>query len=325
MNAPATRTRLEPSPDQAAGLRALASAIRRDEHPRDPAATAARPLSPVVCICSGKGGVGKTMIAANLSLCLARRGASPILIDADIGTPNADLVLGVSAARRMDHLKGTLTADSLSAVAVTAQEGLRLLPGVAGNTWVTDHSADACSRLLRSASELTPRPSVIVVDAGAGIGPTVMNFAALADLTLIVVTPDPTSIADAYATIKSAHRRASDCQRSSWRPALLVNEASGPAEAARTRDRVSQCALRFLGLAPMDMGWVPLSAEIRTSVRQRTPLVMGSAENAAFQAVHLLSEAVARALELPDNRARGISRAARFLRMLWSGGPVQRP
>lgn len=294
--------------DQAAALRDLAARARKSQP------QTASPLCPVVCVCSGKGGVGKTMIAANLALALTQQAAAPILIDADIGTPNADLVLGIPAPRRMDHLDAALTPASIASVIVKTQDGLRLLPGVAGGTWITDRSVDAARLLLRSASEIAPRPEVIIVDAGAGIGPTVLNFAALADLTVVVVTPDPTSIADAYAMIKSAHRASAAVRTRPWVPAIVVNQALTPHEAAHARDRVALCAQRFLGVSPIDLGWIPACDHARAAVRHRSPLVASRAESVSKTALHHLAERVSHELRLSDNRDSPLVRAARFLR-----------
>ncbi len=313
--------------DQAGRLRALVQSLRSGTS--RPAVSEggqpARQTPPVICVCSGKGGVGKTMLAVNLSLCLARRGVRPVLIDADVGTPNADLVLGVNASRRLDHAQEAPLPATLAAMAVPAPHGLRLLAGIAGNTWITDFSLAQCRHLLEATGQIEPRPRAIVVDAGAGIGPTVMHFATLADLALVVVTPDPTSIADAYATIKALHQRitlrsAASSQPGPWSPGIVVNEAVDAAEARRTFDRVSQCAQRFLGISPRELGWIPVSEDVRRSVRRRAPLAGFGADSAALTAIDGVAGSLYGIFEMSDNRTSASTSPARFLRRIMGVG-----
>jgi flagellar biosynthesis protein FlhG len=299
--------------DQARGLRALAQNLR-PQHVQVQGSSRV----PTLCVCSGKGGVGKTMIAANLAIVFARRANQPLLIDADHGTPNADLVLGLTPTRRIDQGNSGPSPELLERLSVVGHNGLRLIAGSTSAHWAAEPSFARCRDLLDAASSMQPTPGVIVIDSGAGVGPGVLTFAELADLVLIVVTPDPTSIADAYAVLKALHQRPSSLHERRWAPALVVNEAQSADEAKRTFDRVAQCSARFLCIEPRNFGWIPSSAEVRRSVRERAPVTVQSAESAASEALLVLSEHVAGAMGVSDNREKAPFGPARLLRR-WLG------
>jgi flagellar biosynthesis protein FlhG len=299
--------------DQARALRALAQHVR-PQHVQVPRSSRV----PTLCVCSGKGGVGKTMIAANLAIAFARRANQPLLIDADHGTPNADLVLGLTPTRRIDQGVSGPSPELLERMSVVGHNGLRLIAGSTSAHWAAEPSFARCRDLLDAATSMRPAPGMVIIDSGAGVGPGVLTFAELADLVLIVVTPDPTSIADAYAVLKALHQRPSSLHERLWAPALVVNEAQSAEEARKTFDRVAKCSARFLCIEPADFGWIPSSAEVRRSVRERAPVTVSSAESAASGALVALSERVAGALGVSDNREKVPFGPARLLRR-WLG------
>ncbi|MBL8963022.1 MAG: P-loop NTPase [Phycisphaeraceae bacterium] len=290
--------------DQALALRALARSIQ------DPAAHRRIDRTPVVCVCSGKGGVGKSVVATNLSIVLARRGLEPVLIDADAGTPNADILLGLTPGRRINP--GLDSSMDLRAAVAPTHDGLRFLAGPTDPDAYVGRTVD---RLVDAACGLSPRPGVIVLDAGAGIGPAVRAPARVSDLALVVLTPDPTSIADAYALIKAIHLNRTTGEAPP-RPLIgtVVNQAINDAEARRCHERLAQCAGRFLGLNIQSMGWLPSCGSVRAGVRDRRPAVVGEADSAFSASVRSLSGLICEHIRKPDNQDGWWRRAARFLR-----------
>lgn len=297
--------------DQALGLRALArSVLARTALPEEPR------RSPVVAVCSGKGGVGKSVVATNLSIVLAQRGLWPVLIDADAGTPNADILLGLSPGRRLGV--GRDPASDPKALVSSSHGGLRF---IAGPTDPDAYRGCSVQRLTQAVSGLDPQPGVIVLDIGAGIGASVREPASAADLVLVVMTPDPTSIADAYALIKAIHLGGA-AGGGGARPivAAVVNQAGNEDEASRCHHRLSQCAERFLGLRVESFGWLPLCPSVRESVRDRCPVVVGSRTSQSAEAIRILSVCLAKRLKTSDNYSQWWCRAARYLRDKgWTG------
>ncbi len=301
-----------PPPDQAARLRDLARSIEGT-----PARVPAIKRPPVVCVCSGKGGVGKTTIAVNLSIALSAAGRQPLLIDADVGTANADLVFGVTASRRLDRVRSQPTREGLESVAITAPGGVRLLPGVACDGWVHDFTPGECDRLLDACAQIRPAPGVIVIDAGAGIGPGVMSFVMMADLAVVVATPEPTSMADAYALVKAVHLSGARLGRGpEVRMGVVVNEVRNRAEAGQVFARLSECARRFLGRELIGLGSIPIDPSVGSAVRSRCPLLLSQARSPGAEGIRRLCKAVEAAVETSDNREKPRSSAALFVRNL---------
>ncbi len=152
------------------------------------------------CVVSGKGGVGKTVITANLAAAFAVSGKRTLVVDADLGLANLDVILGLNPEQTlMDVIRGT--AEIREAI-VQTPGGFDLLPagsGLVEGTILTSSTADTVRTVL---AEVAPAYDTILFDAGAGIGEIVLLFACLAEEILLVVTPEPTAIMDAYATVK---------------------------------------------------------------------------------------------------------------------------
>ena len=155
----------------------------------------------VLAVTSGKGGVGKTNVAANLALCLLACRKNVILLDADLGTANLDVVLGMKSRRNLSQvISGRYRLEE---IIQTGPAGIRLVAGISGMAEIADLSEFQRQQLIQELTTLEHQADVIIVDTGAGISRNVLSFCDGADHTLVVTTPEPTSIADAYALIKS--------------------------------------------------------------------------------------------------------------------------
>jgi len=196
----------------------------------------------------------------NLSVALAAHDLRTTLLDADMGTANADLLCGVSPRRRLDAwLEGIASGadSSIDGLAIEAPGGFRLVPGIVGLS--RGRTLDEAQRraVSRGVDELERRSDIVVVDAAAGVGRDVLSILDLADVSIIVSTPEPTSIADAYALIKcsvsfrngmrGARARRHGIGPRDARLALVVNQARDVREAVEVHRRISAVAQRFLG------------------------------------------------------------------------------
>jgi flagellar biosynthesis protein FlhG len=263
--------------DQAARLRRLK--LVRGGAPAAGLAPPARALW--VTVTSGKGGVGKSAIAANLALALAELNRRTLLVDADLALANADLLLGLSPERRIDDV--LLGECALGEILVEAAPGLVLLPASSGVQRLAALDDAARRRFLWELQREVERHDVIVADTASGLAPTVTALAAAADLSLVVTTPEPTALTDAYALVKILARERPETV------ALVVNRAAGGPEADATARRLRQVAARFLGLDLPVFGRVPEDPALERSVRLLEPVLKDSPLSPAARAIRAMA------------------------------------
>lgn len=280
-------------PDQASRLRALVEAMSGSTSPAA-ASPAGRRRVPVVAIASGKGGVGKTNLAVNLAVALASRGHRTTLLDADLGMANADVLCGLSPGRRLDTVLRDDRSAGLGSCVVDAPGGFLLVPGAVGVARVADLEAGARQRLVSGLAELESRSDTVLIDTGAGIGRDVLSFAAAADRLLVVVTPEPTSITDAYGLIKCVVGRAKEQHMALPRVSLVLNSVSSTQEARAVSARVTATCERFLHLRPEVLGAIRLDPRVPRAVRARRPHLLSFPKCRASRDIGFIAECLLR-------------------------------
>lgn len=263
--------------DQASKLRKLVEARAAQLAPEpgvrelpEPASNVAagsgRNNTRVIAVASGKGGVGKSHVAANLAYCVARTGRRTLLIDADLGTANLDLLLGVTPGRNLGHVVDG-QAD-LPGVITDGPGGMLFLPGASGLARVADLAEHERDRLLRQLLSVEDSADLVVIDTGAGIGRNVIAFASAADDVLVVTTPEPTAMTDAYALIKVLHGTGF-----AGRIGVVVNQAVDRDEGRDIYARLARTSGKFLGRTILDLGYLPADAQVPFAARARRPVV----------------------------------------------------
>lgn len=247
--------------DQASRLRAMLAA-ESDTAPRRLA-----PRPPMIALASGKGGVGKTFTSISIASALAALGRRTTLIDADFGAANADIMLGLAPLRRLDEcmIKGFARGHSLADIAIDSGAGFRLVPGPVG-MGRPPSSADR-QRLVHSLTQLHGLTDVALMDCSAGVSMGVLDLVASADLAVVVLTPEPTSIADAYALIKSLVRQQGP--EAGERLGLVVNQTHARGEAERVHRRIAAVARKFLGIELALYGQIPSDRAVVRGVREQ--------------------------------------------------------
>ncbi len=267
----ATAPICNPAADQASRLRAMAHAAQ------------SRAYS--IAITSGKGGVGKTNLAVNLAIALAQRGLQVTLVDLDIGLANADVLLGVNTRYNLTHV---ITGQRMLEEIVTpCAAGVRLIPGGSGLDQLADMSDFERQRVSHALRILDTSTDIMVLDCGAGISRNVTTFANAADLTLVVTTPEPTAMADAYAIVKTIRGAGRSI-------GLVVNQAASRVEAERTAGRISTVARKFLELSVANVGYLLHDSHVQLAVRGRTPFVLRYPKCSASACVAAMAERLAR-------------------------------
>jgi flagellar biosynthesis protein FlhG len=248
---------------------------------------------------SGKGGVGTSNLVLNLAIALGEMGQRVVVIDADIGLANLDLLCGLTPRFDLgDVLAGRCRL--LDALVMGPGE-IQIVPGAHAIRTGAEDLVEAPARLVAELSELEAEADFVLVDAGSGLGPGVATLAAAADQAVIVSTPEPTSIADAHAAI-SRFRRLTVPPRLR----VLVNQAASASEAADVLDRLVSSSRQFLGavVSPLGTGSVRADPYVPLAVRGRKPFVTTFPGAIASRGVRRLARALIRERHPPAHHRR---------------------
>ena len=239
----------------------------------------------VIAITGGKGGVGKSNVTINLGLCLAELGRRVVLLDADMGLANLDILLGISPKLNLSHvLKGEC---SLRDILVEGPGGMRIVPAASGLVELVNLGNREHAGLIHAFSELSDEVDVLLVDTAAGISDMVMSFVNAAQESLFVVTNEPTSITDVYAMIKLLNQ-----QHGMYRFNILANMVSSQQEGRELYAKLSKVTDRFLDVALQFTGSIPFDESIRKAVARQKPVVEAYPRSKAALAFRTLANKV---------------------------------
>lgn len=235
----------------------------------------------VMAITGGKGGVGKTSISVNLGLALAESGKRVLLLDADLGLANVDVLLGVKADKTIaDVMNGHC---DLRDIMIRTESGLRVIPAASGIQSVVNMSPQQHAGIIHAFSELAEDIDVLMIDTAAGISDSVISFVRAAQEIVIVLCDEPSSMTDAYALIKLLNR---DCQKRDFR--VIANMTRSPAEGQRLFNKFSAVAQRFLDIRLQYAGDVPFDDMARKATQRQKPVLEaypGSPSAVAYRAL----------------------------------------
>lgn len=220
-----------------------------------------------IAVTSGKGGVGKSNVALNLAIMLSAGGNRVALVDADLGLANLDVLIDMDIRSNLSHVISG--GKRLEDVIVDLPCGVQFVPGASGLARIAHLSEFQRAQLLRELSTLESDNDFIIVDTGAGIGPEVLHFAASADSVLVVTTPEPPAITDAYAMIKVLSQ-----MQYRGTISVLVNFAKDRHDGRDTFARISSVARKFLGVKVYDGGFILADEKVSQAVRTREPFVL---------------------------------------------------
>ncbi len=239
----------------------------------------------IISITSGKGGVGKTSVAVNLAYALMSKGHRVLLVDGDLGLANVDILLGISAQTTIRTvLDGE--ADPLDAV-LYLKPNLGILPAGSGVPEMVSLGKDQQIKLTTLLSDMASHFDYVLVDTAAGIGPSVLWLNHFASHNIIVLTPDPTSLTDAYAIIKTIYNQ---FNRTLFYIVLnLIRDSKEGQKAYKTLENVAR---QFLNLELQYMGAVPEDRAVKEAVRRQLPFIQKTPQCRAAKAVALLAERI---------------------------------
>lgn len=238
-----------------------------------------------IAVTSGKGGVGKTNISANLGIALAQAGKRVVLFDADIGLANLDVVLGTKAMFTLQHVFSN--ERRLAEVLQEGPAGIHFVAGGSGVEALISVNGPRSEEFLSELSDLANSTDFLIFDTGAGIDSNVMTFLQAADETLLVTTPDPASITDSYATAKALLRLKPDATIK-----VLMNMVDDERQARSVAGKLQAIAQQFIGKNLDYAGHVRLDPKAVSCIRLRKPFVLAEPQLPASKDVLAICQQV---------------------------------
>jgi len=256
--------------DQASGLRSM---------------TNQKPVK-VISVTGGKGGVGKSNVTLNLAISLAKMGKKVMIMDADLGLANIDIMLGLRVIKNLSHvIKGECSLDD---IVLDGPDGIKIIPASSGTKDMAQLSEMEHAGLIRAFSSLSEQLDVLLVDTAAGIADNVISFAQASQDLLVVVCDEPTSITDAYALMKIL-----SVDHDLFRFRIVANMVRTPEEGRELFAKLTRVTDQFLDVALDYVGAVPFDENVRKSVRKQQALVTLFPNSPASVAVkHLASKII---------------------------------
>ncbi|HOF12711.1 MAG TPA: MinD/ParA family protein [Spirochaetota bacterium] len=237
-----------------------------------------------IAITSGKGGVGKTSIAVSLAIALAKRNYSITLLDADLGLANVNVVLGIIPKYNLYHvIKGK---KKLEEIIIDVPEGIKIIAGASGFHQLANLDVKQREYFIKSLAELNA-DDYMIIDTGAGISQNVLSFLVASDEVIVITTPEPTSITDAYGTIKAI--AANDPDKT---VKLLVNRAQTVTEAKKVAQRVINIAGQFLNIKVDNLGFIFDDLYVAKSIRNQKPFIVSYPKSKASTCVEIIADRI---------------------------------
>jgi flagellar biosynthesis protein FlhG len=242
-----------------------------------------RPGARVLCVASGKGGTGKSILATNLAVLRAARGERVLLVDFDAGLANAHLLLGLAPRYDFGHvLDGTVGARG---AVVEGPAGVSLISGGVGRHALANPTRRELELLFEALRPLEQEYDLIVVDHGAGLSYSTVAHLAATSTLLLVTNHEITALSDAYALYKRAHM-----VNAHIRVGMVVNRAPDEALAQNAWERFKATSFQFLGHHPELVGWVPADEAVSRSVQARRPVSLTEPQSRAARAMARIAE-----------------------------------
>ena len=262
--------------DQADNLRRAIKKLDQAAVLEAPSVSHPQRISPakVFTVTSGKGGVGKTNISINLAIALCEMGYRVAVIDADFGLANVEVLFG--AIPKYTLLDVIHNEKTISEVLCEGPRGISFISGGSGVEEIIRLGSDQIASLVANLSVIDNDFDIIIIDTGAGISETVIGMALAADEVLLVTTPEPTAITDAYALIKALFQRDRDRVIR-----VIVNRAESEKEATEIMAKLSQVSEKFLDLELLKLGYIPNDAVVIRSVKRQMPFIVGFPNSAS--------------------------------------------
>ncbi len=284
--------------DQAERLRNI---IKRQQYQPD----IPQKMSRVITVTSGKGGVGKTSVSVNLAIALQRMGKRVVILDADFGLANIEIMLGIRPQFNLADLM--FRGKGMRDIITYGPENIGFISGGSGINEMANLSKAQIVDMIQKMSELDQLADVVIVDTGAGIGNSVLEFVAASEEVLLVATPEPTSITDAYALLKSLNRN-STYQKTKTVVKLIANQVRGSDDADELHEKLGIVVSKFLNIDIDYLGPIPHDDNMSKAILKQVPIVLSAPDSKAARSITAIAARLGDA-ELPvEEQGMGIMR-----------------
>ena len=249
--------------------------------------TDSKPKARVITVTSGKGGVGKTSISINLAIWLSRLGKRVVVFDADFGLANIEVMLGVRPQYNLADMM--FRGKDLSDIITQGEEGISFISGGSGIQELASMNREQVMYLTNRLITLDKYADVVIVDTGAGISDSVLEFVLASTEVLLVATPEPTSITDAYALLKALNRKA-EFVKEDTSIKMISNRVKSAAEGQNLYEKMSVVSDKFLNIPITYLGSVPMDEQISKAVMRQKPVSLLNPEAQSSKAIRQIAE-----------------------------------
>ena len=265
--------------------------------------TPVKRVSQVITVTSGKGGVGKSSVSVNLAIQLSRLGKRVIILDADFGFANVEVMLGIRPQYNLADLM--FKGKSLTDIITKGPENIGFISGGSGIQELTNLSDTQINYLNQKLNELDELADVIIIDTGAGISNSTLEFIVSSNDVLLVVTPEPTSITDAYALLKTISKVEGE-RKNNTNIKVVTNRVQSPDEGKLLFNKLSMVVNKFLDLKLQFLAAIPMDSNVSKAVMQQKPFVVAHPDSNAAKAVKKMAISLCN-LPQDDNNKSGIA------------------
>lgn len=253
----------------------------------------------VIAVSSGKGGVGKTSFVVNLALAMVEHNYKVIIMDGDLGLANVDVAFGITPKYSIKHL---LSGEKkIEDILYPIGRDIKILPGASGVVELANLDRGQLKNVLGNFGRLEKMADILLIDTGAGLGHTVLNFIGASDDVIVILTPEPPSMTDAYGLIKSI-KSLSGKQNIN----VVVNRIKNQQEAQQSFERLERTVNKFLGISINLLGWIYDDPLVGRSVMEQKPVGLSQPQSAAYQCVQWIAGNMVGVYLQPPIQSKGI-------------------
>ena len=260
----------------------------------------------VITVTSGKGGVGKSSVSINLALQFRKQGKSVIIFDADFGLANIEVMFGAIPKYNLADM--IFRGKGFKDIIVEGPEGIGFISGGSGINGLGNMNKDQVQYLVFKLKELETLADIIIIDTGAGISDSVLEFVVSSSEVLLVTTPEPTSITDAYALLKTLNARAG-FDRDYTEIKVITNRVSSYEEGKNLYNKLEVVVSKFLKINLKYLGIIPMDANMSRSVMQQKPISSAYPNSSATEAFEKMALALLNNTEVEVTKKNGLARA----------------